>query len=198
MSFDEHARRLPRHELSEDAKRRHRDLLASLDEDDAPGENRTPEGVAAGQRERARDLVPRAGRRRRGLAIGAAVLVLGGAGIGTAAALGAFSSEPTDRGVAYCYAQAAVDGPRVTFSVAGAPDQTGDSAASALSICRKQWGTGAVRGSEPYLVRDVDVNQPPSFPVPDLAVCVLDEGAVAVFPGRDSVCAQLGLANATL
>ena len=190
MSFDDNARRLPRYELSEEAKKRHRDLLASLN-DAAPAtseESSTPLIVQP----------PAKRRPKRGLAIGTAIVVLCGAGVGTAAALGVFSAEPTDRGVAYCYATAQTDGPRTTFSVAGSPDQIGDSAASALAICRKQWGTGAVRASEPYLVRDADTNQPPTFPVPALAACVLEEGTLGVFPGSDKVCAQLGLANAAL
>lgn len=191
MSFEDDARNLPTYRLSDEAKARHRDMLLNLP-DGVKSVSTTP-GVPDA-------LTVRRSARRKGLIVAVTAVALTVGGLGTAAALGVFSEKPTDRSIAYCHATADVDGPHAQFSVAGSADDArpGDSAVAALSICKKEWGTGAVRGQEPYLVRDVDLNLPPTFPVPELMACVLPQGQVAVMPGGATVCAQLGLANADL
>lgn len=116
---------------------------------------------------RARAIRDRAmGRRRRPsrlIAVAAAVLVLAGA---TAGAVVWFSDEPTDPAIA-CFAAADLEADRIN----GVAD-----VGTGTVACEPLW-TGGVLGDE----------------LPELIACVLDGGAIGVFPGNQETCATLGL-----
>lgn len=164
-----------RRHLSDEAKRRHLDVLGQLN--------------AARMRRRRR--------RRVATIVVSGAMVLSAAGVGTAAALGAFAQAPTDRLVAHCYANLKLDDPGnhndiliVGKLVAGhESSDLLDVSASAIDICGDQWREGQLHTTEPVV-------RPPEFasnPVPDLVACVLPSGQVGVFPGLPSVCGTLGL-----
>lgn len=132
----------------------------------------------------------------------AASLGLGAAGLGTAAAFGAFSA-PTDRRIAYCFTTADLNDPanREEFTVATAPNDTNpslrDAAASALDICAGGWQQGRFSATNPKISLDPKP-APWNYPVPPLVACVLPNGSVGVFPGDTTTCASLGLPTAML
>lgn len=176
--FDEALRGLPEYELPHDVQRHQLSALFQL---------------------------PPPRRRRRGrrvLALTAGAVVAAGAlGIGTAAALGAFSTPPTDRSMVHCFATTDLHDPGnhidgVIAVPPGAEVTVGDAAASALEICADDWRQGRLIPNDPTI-------KPPQpevqdRPVPPLAACVLDNGQVAVFPGPPSTCAELGLPQAII
>lgn len=132
----------------------------------------------------------------------AASLGLGTAGLGTAAAFGAFS-PPTDRRIAYCFTTADLHDPanREDFSVATGPGDANpslhDAAASALDICAGGWQQGRFSATSPK----ISLNPKPApwnYTVPPLIACVLPDGSVGVFPGDATTCASLGLPTAKL
>lgn len=182
--FDDAVRRLGDLRLSEESRRRHLSMLADLTNASAP------------------DARPPRRRARRGvLVIGAAVVVASGVGIGTAVALGAFSSAPpTDRRIAHCYTTANLSDPsnHEDFAVAsGGNPSLRDAASSALDICRGGWLQGRYSAEDPKIA--LNPKPPPwHYPVPPLIACVLKNGQVGVFPGQAATCQQLGLSVAEL
>jgi hypothetical protein len=177
--FDDALRALPERHLSDEARHRHRLMLAAL-----AGQ------VAPKRRFRTRKAA---------IIVAAAVTLSGGIGVGTAAALGAFSSEPpTDRRVAYCYVTDALSGHGnredigVATSTGGRNPSLRDAATSALDICRGGWQQGRYSSTDGTI--SLNPKPPPwNYPVPPLVPCVLPSGEVGVFPGTDVVCQQLGL-----
>lgn len=182
-SFDDAARHLPRHHLTEEEKRQQlHDLRDAIARD------------AAGTR-------PRGHRRRRLAIIACGVVCAAGVGVGTAAAFGAFSAPPTDRSVAYCFTTADLHDPtnHEDVTVALPPGQKKltehDAAASAIEICADAWKQGR------YSATDPKITIPPkplpwTYPVPPLVACILPSGQVAVFPGTEATCTTLGLPEA--
>jgi hypothetical protein len=182
-SFDDAARDLPAFELSDEVKQRQLDAILS-------------------GRGSSSDLPQPPHRRwRRSFAIGAGVVVMAGASVGVAAAFGVFSRPPSERGLGYCYSQADLSSPRLTFGVAVPPDEDdgiGDAARMALDICQLNWRTGVFLTTTPDIQYSVDPNGPPVQDVPPLAVCVLETGAIGIFPGDAITCERLGIPNAEL
>lgn len=135
--------------------------------------------------------------------IAVGVLVVGGAGVGTAAAFGVFSQAPADRSIAHCYATADLDDPtnHTDFMVAVTPqendaDGVGDAAAAALEVCTGGWAQGRFSATDPK-VSDPHPSRT-DYPVPPLVACVLPDGSVGVLPGDPRTCAALGLPTALL
>src|SRR5699024_792057 len=93
-SFDQAARRMPRHSLSDSEKEvQLSTLFKAIDGQPWPGTTRR--------------------RRGRKVAIVVAVVIgLAATGVGTAAAFGVFSAPPTDRRVAHCYTTVSLGNPR--------------------------------------------------------------------------------------
>ena len=184
--FDDAVRRLGELQLSDEAKHRHLMRLANLP-------NHT---TAYTQRPR--------NRRRRVLAAIAAAVVASGVGVGAAAALGAFRSEPpTDRRIARCYATDSLiekhnfEEIGVAVGAGGGNPSLRDAASSALDICRGGWLQGRYSATDPEVV--LNPKPPPwNYPVPPLVACVLESGQVGVFPGTEATCEGLGLAVAEL
>lgn len=178
--------RVPRLRLSEDTKKRHLSALADLSAQPVPALRRS-------QRLRSR-------LRRTGVIVLAAVGVFG-ASLGTAAALGVFTS-PTDMDIALCYATANLNEPgnHTEFSVAiadGENPHVHNAANLALEICAEAWRQGRLSITEPHVrepVHAVTVERP----VPQLIACVLPSGQVGVFPGSEATCLRLGLHAAIL
>jgi hypothetical protein len=138
---------------------------------------------------------PRA--KRLALIAGTSVVLLG-AGVGTAAAFGAFAT-PSERGVAHCYATADLndDGNHTNFAWAdraGSSIENGDAARAAMEVCSSGWSQGRFHTTDPKVTDPDPAGH--QFPVPKLTPCVLKTGAVGVMPGPENVCAQLGLAIA--
>lgn len=67
----------------------------------------------------------------------------------------------------------------------------------AVSVCADKWALGAVKSSPPYTTLVLEDPTVP-FTAPPLAPCVLPEGAVAVVPGTEQTCLDLGLPVAQL
>jgi len=182
--FDDAARRLGDLRLSEDARLRHLSMLTDLTSLAGPS--------VQPSRRWARGRV---------LAVGTAVVVASGVGIGAAAALGAFrSAPPTDRRIAHCYTTASLSDRtnHEDFAVAsGGNPSLRDAASSAMDICRGAWLQGRYSGTDPKIA--LDPKPPPwHYPVPPLVACVLKNGQVGVFPGNAATCQQLDLAVAQL
>lgn len=190
--FDEALRNMPHFELSDSATAEHLRMLASLPEE-GTGSTRVPPGNRGEWQSR----------RTRIAVIGAAAVGLLGAGIGTAAALGAFSSAPpTDRRGAVCFATADLSHPanHFEFGIAVPPGTNptiGDAARAATDICRGAWQQGRLSGTPPFVSEDPKP-APWNYPVPPLVVCVLKSGQVGVFPGTTETCKALGLPVAEL
>lgn len=137
-------------------------------------------------------------RQTRLLAIGIGALVIGGASVGTAAALGTFST-PTNLGGAHCYATADLhdDSNYINFALAAPPGQgLADSAAAAVEICSRDWLAGRFHPTDPKITES-DASGA-AHAVPPLVVCVLESGQVGVFPGGNGTCERLGLPTAKL
>lgn len=131
-----------------------------------------------------------------------ATVGLSAAGLGTAAALGAFT-PPTDRRVASCFTTVDLHDPanREDFAVATSPDDSNpslhDAAASALDICAGGWQQGRFSATDPKISLDPKP-APWDYRVPSLVACVLPDGTVGVFPGDATTCASLDLPTAEL
>jgi hypothetical protein len=157
--------------------------------------------VARSQRSRLEKLVlaPPRRNRKRALVIGAGVVALAAAGVGTAAAFGMFSAPPSDRTTAFCYSSAALtEDPagRIEFAVSGpgTSGAVGDAAASGIDICSAYWRAGVLEAGAPP--RGDVVPGGGTHPVPKLVACVLPTGQLGVFPGDELACARMGLPNA--
>ncbi len=185
--FEAVLRSLPSHQLSDAARERHRAMLASLSAD-TPTRRRS---------------IRRRTHRRAGIAAGIAFVLVGGAGVGTAAALGLLSPKPpADRRIAHCYTTDSLTSPDNREDVTVATGSAGnpslrDAASSAVDICRGGWQQG--RYSEGGTKILLDPQPPPwNYPVPPLVACVLKSGEVGVFPGDSTTCQNLGLPVAKL
>ena len=186
--FDDLTRRVSRqrYEVSDATAERHRRQLQDL--------------VGATSRPPDRSPAPR--RRLRMVAtITAGLVTTAAVGVGTAAAFGFFRTAPTLRDIAHCYTTADLDDPgnHNDFAVAldfDRPDPTADAAALALEICAGGWAQGRFSATDPKVSDALSTRT--DLPVPPLTACVLDDGSVAVFPGPETVCADLGIANALL
>lgn len=151
--------------------------------------------------ERQRPVTSIVGRRatkkvsRKAAIVAASVVALAAAGIGTAAAFGLFS-KPTDRSIGHCYTAADLTSAHNDFALATADGAPGDSAGYALEICQRDWGNGRIQ------LNALQIGEPDAdgrtYPVPTLAVCVLESGQVGVFPGDQNTCHTLGLTIADL
>jgi hypothetical protein len=156
------------------------------------------EQLAAGQRA-VTSMVGRTAQRkisRRAAIVVASVVALAAAGVGTAAAFGLFS-KPTDRSIGHCYTAADLNAAHNDFALASSPGaESGDAAGYALDICQRDWGNGRLR------INASQIGEPDPggarYPVPSLAVCVLESGQVGVFPGDQNTCRILGLTIADL
>lgn len=185
-NFDDLARRISeqRFQISDAAADRHRQQLQDL----VDATSRTP----------ARPPVPR--RRLRMIStITAGVITTAAIGVGTAAAFGVFSTPPTLRDIAHCYTTVDLDDPdnHNDFAVAldfDHPNPTADAAALALEICTGGWAQGRFSDTDPKIIDPQSTRT--DYPVPPLTACVLDDGSVAVFPGGEQVCTDLGIPNA--
>lgn len=178
IPFDHAVTELPQLHLDDATRTAHQRMLAALPAD--PGDRP--------KRHRLRLIIA-----------GGAVLVIGGAGVGTAAALGAFSQAPTDRGMGSCYTAADLDAPHGDFAVSSTDGIPGDAAGAALELCSHFFGSGFYSATDPdYRDPMVDPNGPATHPVPPLIPCVMDDGSVGVFPGTAETCADLGLPVADL
>lgn len=180
-------RRSPRPRLSDEARERHLRALSML-----TNAHTVQPATEARRRYRIR---------RAWVPVVVAVSALG-AGVGTAAALGAFTT-PTDRSIAHCFATASLNlsGNHIDFTVA-APD-TGnpsieDAATAAMAICADAWRQGRLSSTVPYVSWPAPGAAPQSNPVPPLIACVLPSGRAAVFPGDETTCSRLGLRAALL
>lgn len=177
-SFDDAVANLPQFNVPEDVRRRHLTTIAMLNDGDFNAEGQAP--LAAS--------------RRRVAAVVGAVVGLSVVGVGTAAAFGIFGAAPTERGVAYCYTSTDPDVPQSGFSVTSSPGQPpADTAQHAVAICAQKWATGAFTVTSPQVHPEIDPNGPRTEPVPPLTACVLESGAVGVFPGDEETCARMGL-----
>lgn len=128
--------------------------------------------------------------------VAASVVALAAAGVGTAAAFGLFS-KPTDRSIGHCYTAADLNAAHNDFALASSPgDESGDAAGYALDICQRDWGNGRLRINAPQIGESDPGGA--TYPVPSLAVCVLESGQVGVFPGDQNTCRTLGLTIADL
>jgi len=111
------------------------------------------------------------GRRRRRrvtlIAVPVVLLALAATGFTTYA----LTREPTQLESIGCFDRAALEANTTIVSADGRHP---------ADICREIWASGGMGRTEP-----------PS----SLAACVLDTGAVGVFPGRSGTCARLGLAD---
>ncbi len=185
--FDEAVRNLPRYELPADVEAEHLRMLAEL---------------ASQEPTRRRARLRAAAPRHRAAVIAASVVVLFGVGAGTAAALGVFSAEPTDRRIAVCYATASLDQDDNHLDVivandAGDDPSERDAASSAIDICAGGWHQGRLTSTPPYTSEE-PMAAPWDREVPLLVACVLSTGQVGVFPGSTYTCTALGLPIAEL
>lgn len=126
-------------------------------------------------------------------------VTIGAAGVGVAAAFGAFA-EPTIRTLGHCYATVDLDeaaGNRTNFTLGSPGESTkpADTAAVAVEVCQQTWREGRLHTSQPYVT---EPDQEGSHPVPHLVACVLTTGEVGIFPGDGETCFQLGLPTADL
>lgn len=152
--------------------------------------------------------IDRKKRRRRSLAVGLTVVaVVAVAGVTTAIATNSNKGTtvapasqvpvyvtPSDRSNVYCFATPDVSrGDNVITAqiVDGLGPNMGDGAAAALDMCAQAWKLNQLQTVEPY-AKDAD-DSGVVHPVPALIGCVLDNGAVAVLPGTESTCTELGL-----
>ncbi|MEV6898951.1 hypothetical protein [Amycolatopsis sp. NPDC051372] len=133
-------------------------------------------------------------------AVSGGVTVLGGHSAVDAAAPGSLLA-PTNREIGYCYRSADITSSAPNQHVGigiggrnGPVDVTGD----IMQICSDNWKSNRLD----YQPRQPGVTD---YPVPPLVACVLNahavtaaEGAVGVFPGDASTCAELGLPVAQL
>lgn len=171
------------HELSEATKQRHLLALSALTADTSPARGRSTFS-------------------RRLALVTAGILAAGGLGVGTAAALGAFSTPPADRNVAHCYTTADLDDPtnHNSFAVAVTADSdasTGDAATAAMETCSYWWAVGRFTPGVTTFPEHVDPG-PTTHPVPPLVACVLDNGQVAIIPGDPATCERLGIPSALM
>lgn len=110
---------------------------------------------------------------------------------------------PSVRTMGYCYRTADITDPdpdqHILVGLSGNdPDGRGDLVGDITDICRTSWEQNLYNFQPDKPGTD-------TYPVPDLAVCVLtdaaaeaQEGAVAVFPGGPETCRALGLPTADL
>lgn len=188
--FDELTQRIARqrYKVSDAAAERHRQQLEHLTRavPDLPRR-----GGSVGPRRRFRKTTT----------VVAGIVAALAIGVGTAAAFGVFSTPPTLRDIAHCYTTVDLDDPtnHNDFAVAldfDQPDLTADAAAMALDICAGGWAQGRFSDTDPKITDPQGTRT--DYPVPPLTACVLDDGSVAVFPGTEEVCNDLGIANALL
>lgn len=122
-------------------------------------------------------------RRRLVLAI-VALIALGG---GAAWAAGVFSANEIsfEAGMG-CYSEARLNGPRLSVTITHA-------AADPVAKCEKYWREGVVDTGLRRLGREGKIDYPPKRYPPHLVACAKPGSAIAVFPGPDGVCEELGL-----
>lgn len=131
-------------------------------------------------------------RRRRTVATISLSVLVGASLTGGAVALIASQEE---RGYsAYCYSGSTTDS---AFTQATIPEPidkaTGEGsqreAADILELCSAMWSSGVI-GQE----KSPDDPNAHLYPVPELQLCVRDDGVSAVFPSREAgICEELGL-----
>jgi len=137
---------------------------------------------------------PAARRRKRRLWLafggGVGVVVLGGAAIAAAAIVS--SQRITNRDSVYCFASAE-RGANGEFEMSGAtlysPSGRGR-VEDAVDLCRTMWRQGVFNKDSDPLAQ----TNPPGDVPGELQVCVMEDGAAAVVPGRPGVCQAVGLA----
>ncbi len=118
--------------------------------------------------------VQRSKRRRRRMAV-AGIAAASVATLATAAWI-IISPQQVQERWAFCYEDAALDAPH-SEGVRHSGDELGNPAANALDMCATLWSAGILGGTA-----GVPVTGEPVHPVPDLALCVRADQALAVFP----------------
>ncbi|MFJ8895570.1 hypothetical protein ACIRCZ_13355 [Leifsonia sp. NPDC102414] len=129
---------------------------------------------------------------RRRLAIwgGIGCLVVGGAAVAGTAVVS--SRQVTNNDSVYCFASAE-RGVNGEYDMSGAtmynPDGGGGRVENALELCTTMWRQGVFNPDHDPLAATAGTGTVPDH----LQVCVMDDGAAAVVPGRPGVCQAVGL-----
>lgn len=157
-----------------------------------------PEELASIQRIGSRlrgELSRRRARRRRGQTLAAiSVSAVVGASL-TAGAFVLIASQEERVYSAYCYSGETTESVYTQATLPEPIDSAGDrserTAPDALELCAAMWSSGVI-GQE----QSPDDPNAHRYPVPELQVCLRNDGVRAVFPSSDSeICEALGLQN---